>query len=163
RLVRPGSHVIDVGANFGLYTKFLSELVEETGRVYSVEPVALTYQILVSNLKRLRLHNVEPFNLAISEDEGDAEMQIPRYPSGGENFYDARIVTALSSESIRTVKVHSRPLDDLFGDLRQIDFIKCDVEGHELACLRGATTILRKAKPAWLIEVSGNPDNRHSP
>src|SRR5205085_124602 len=31
-LVGPGSHVIDVGANFGVYTKFLAELVQPSGR-----------------------------------------------------------------------------------------------------------------------------------
>src|SRR5580704_3915250 len=123
-LVRPGNHVIDIGANFGLYTKFLSELVEPNGRVYSIEPIPLTYEILTSNLRRLKLRNVEPFNLAISEDEGEVCMEIPRYASGGENFYEARIVEPSKAESFRTVGVDSRPLDVLFGHLRNIDFIK---------------------------------------
>jgi FkbM family methyltransferase len=161
-LVGPGSHVIDVGANFGLYTRFLSELVDVDGRVYSIEPIPLTYEILTSNLKRLKLRNVEPFNLAISQDEGDVRMEIPHYASGGENFYEARIVTATAPSALRTVRVESRPLDALFGHLRNIDFIKCDIEGHELACLRGAASILRKVKPAWLIEISGNPDDGKS-
>jgi len=161
-LARPGSHVIDIGANFGLYTRFLSELVESNGRVFSVEPIPLTYQILTSNLKRLKLRNVEPFNLAISDDELDVEMEVPLYASGGENFYEARIVNAATTNSFRTVSVEARPLDALFGHLRSIDFIKCDVEGHELPCLRGAVSILRKVKPAWLIEISGNPDQKDS-
>jgi hypothetical protein len=37
-------------------------------------------------------------------------------------------------------------------------FIKCDVEGHELACVKGAIRVIRRSRPAWLIEVSGNPD-----
>jgi FkbM family methyltransferase len=160
-LVGPGSRVIDVGANFGLYTKFLAEMVSESGRVYSVEPVPLTYEILTSNVKRLKLRNVEPFNFAISDDEREVQMEVPRYASGGENFYEARIV-ADASNSLRGVRVEARPLDALFGHLRQIDFIKCDVEGHELACLRGAEMILREVKPAWLIEISGSPDQKSS-
>lgn len=162
-LVGAGSHVIDIGANFGLYTKFLSELVDVTGRVYSIEPVALTYEILTSNLKRLKLRNVEPFNMAISDDDGTKSMEVPLYASGGENFYEARIVKSSSAAPNRAVEVPSRALDSLFGHLRNIDFVKCDVEGHELACLRGARMILRKNKPAWLIEVSGNPDDSRSP
>jgi FkbM family methyltransferase len=160
-LAGAGSHVIDVGANFGLYTKFLAELVGATGRVYSVEPVPLTYEILTSNLKRLKLRNVEPFNLAASDDAGEVRMEVPRYDSGGENFYEARVVAGAAA-SLRAVRVEARPLDALFGHLRQIDFIKCDVEGHELACLRGAEMILRKVKPAWLIEISGSPDQSAS-
>jgi FkbM family methyltransferase len=161
-LVGNGSRAIDVGANFGLYTKFLSELVGPEGRVFSVEPVPLTYEILTSNLKRLKLRNVEPFNFAISDDEGKVWMEIPRYESGGENFYEARIVTPAEARPLRTVGVETRPLDALFGHLRHIDFIKCDVEGHELACLRGALGILRKVKPSWLIEISGNPEDEKS-
>jgi FkbM family methyltransferase len=156
-LVGAGSRVIDVGANFGVYTKFLAEIVGETGRVFSIEPVALTYEILTSNVKRLKLRNVEPFNFAISDDEREVRMEVPRYASGGENFYEARIVNDAGA-ALRSVRVEARPLDALFGHLRQIDFIKCDVEGHELACLRGAEMILRTLKPAWLIEISGNPD-----
>ena len=161
-LVGSGSHVIDVGANFGLYTKFLSELVEPGGRVYSIEPIPLTYEILTSNLKRLKLRNVEPFNYAISEDIAEVRMEIPQYASGGENFYEARVVPASTSDRFRVVNIESRPLDVLFGQLRNIDFVKCDVEGHELACLRGAASILRRVKPAWLIEISGNPDQESS-
>ena len=161
-LVGRGSHVVDVGANFGLYTKFLSELVEPSGRVYTIEPIPLTYEILTSNLKRLKLRNVEPFNFAVSDDEGDVRMEVPCYRSGGENFYEARIVSSAATASVRSVRVEARPLDALFGHLRSIDFIKCDVEGHELACLRGAESILRKVKPAWLIEISGNPDDDES-
>jgi FkbM family methyltransferase len=160
-LVGPGSHVIDVGANFGLYTKFLAELVQPDGRVYSIEPIRLTYEILTANLRRLKLRNVEPFNLAISDDDAQVRMEVPRYASGGENFYEAHI-SAGGGAALRTVAVQARALDSLFGRLRAIDFIKCDVEGHELACLRGAESILRAAKPAWLIEISGNPDDPRS-
>jgi FkbM family methyltransferase len=161
-LVGAGSHVIDIGANFGLYTKFLAELVQPTGRVYSIEPIPLTYEILTANLKRLKLRNVEPFNLAVSDDDAEVRMVVPQYRSGGENFYEARIIESPTGSAMRSVRVQSRALDSLFGHLRSIDFIKCDVEGHELACLRGAQSILRVAKPAWLIEVSGNPDDQRS-
>jgi hypothetical protein len=37
--------------------------------------------------------------------------------------------------------------------------VKCDVEGHELAVLYGAEKLLRRYRPAWLMEVSGDPDD----
>jgi hypothetical protein len=36
--------------------------------------------------------------------------------------------------------------------------VKCDVEGHELACLSGTTTIFVLHSPVWLVEVSESPD-----
>src|SRR5262249_22252961 len=41
----------------------------------------------------------------------------------------------------------------------RVDFVKCDVEGHELPVVRGAAALIRTHRPAWLIELSGNPDD----
>jgi hypothetical protein len=49
-------------------------------------------------------------------------------------------------------------LDDIASDAESVAFVKCDVEGHELRCLAGAHDVLAKHHPAWLIEVSGDPD-----
>jgi len=161
-LVGPGGHVIDIGANFGLYTKFLAEMVQPHGRVYSIEPIPLTYEILTSNVKQLQLRNVEPFNIAVSDDDAEVRMEIPQFTSGGENFYEARIINRPAGHNLRTVAVQARAIDSLFGQVKSIDFVKCDVEGHELACLRGAADLLRVHQPAWLIEISGSPDSAGS-
>ena len=42
-LINPGDCVIDIGANYGIYTKFFSELVGNNGVVYGIEPISLTY------------------------------------------------------------------------------------------------------------------------
>jgi hypothetical protein len=36
------------------------------------------------------------------------------------------------------------------------------VEGHELACIKGATKFLARSQAAWLIEISGEPDDSGS-
>jgi hypothetical protein len=46
---------------------------------------------------------------------------------------------------------------------RAIDFIKCDVEGHELAVLRGAQEVISRCKPAWLVEICRDPDDAGTP
>src|SRR5436190_20588786 len=54
-LVQSGDYTIDLGANIGLYTKHFSELAGPNGKVFSVEPVPSTYEILCSNVRQLRL------------------------------------------------------------------------------------------------------------
>jgi FkbM family methyltransferase len=163
-LVPAGSWAVDVGANFGVYTKALSELVGPWGKVFSVEPVPLTFDVLASNVRRLRLDNVQPLNFAVSGGNGAAVMEVPRYGSGGENFYEARIVGPDGGGALRRVTVECRTLDALFADAaRPISFVKCDVEGHELNCLRGAEGLIRRCRPAWLVEVSGDPDYEPTP
>ena len=79
RLVAPGHHVADLGANIGIYTKYLSELVGASGRVHSVEPIPLTFDILRSNVRKLGLRNVELKNCAISDTDGYVTMEVPRF------------------------------------------------------------------------------------
>ncbi len=157
-LVPHGGTVVDVGANFGLYTRFLAEMVGASGRVVSIEPVPATFDLLLSNLRSLGLDNVDPLNVAISSANGSAAMRVPRYKTGGENFYEARIVA--TQENSPTIPVATRTLDSLFSRIQPaVSFIKCDVEGHELRCLRGAGELIQRVRPAWLLEISGNPDD----
>jgi FkbM family methyltransferase len=164
QLVAPGATVLDLGANIGLYTKVLSELVGNAGRVLSIEPMPETFAILSRNVHRLGLRNVTLINAAVSNTGRSVTMEVPRYSSGGGNFYEARIVTMESrsgrSESTQHVQVTARTLDDIVSsaDVQDVQFVKCDVEGHELACLAGATSLLERQRPMWLIEVSGDPD-----
>lgn len=162
-LVEPGNVVLDIGANIGVYTKYLSDLVGDSGKVYSIEPVPSTFEILSSNVKRLGLKNVNLINCAVSETNGTVTMQIPLYDSGWENYHQAAIVDTKSLGTLRMVEVKSKTIDSLMADLLcNISFIKCDVEGHELPCIKGAINVLKNHKPAWLIEISGNPDEPYS-
>ena len=64
-------------------------------------------------------------------------MQVPKYEWGGENFYAARIVQGQTDNSLRCVVIPSTTIDLLFTELpSSIHFIKCDVEGHELSCIK---------------------------
>ena len=161
-LLDAGGTALDLGANFGLYTQLLSRVVGPSGRVHAVEPVPGTFDVLESNVNQLRLSNVTIHNVAVTDCERLVTMAVPKYAEGGENLYEARIIDAETAADDRTVSVQAMPLDDLFGRLGRIDFVKCDVEAHELSVLRGATEILRVHRPAWLMEVSGNPDDPDS-
>lgn len=164
-LVKHRDYVIDVGANIGVYTKFLSEFVGIHGKVFCIEPIPQTFKILCSNVKKLGLRNVIPMNYAISEKNGIVAMQIPPYDTGGKNYYQARIIAQENgtNDSCDYLRVESKTIDSLFSEFSQnISFIKCDIEGHELSCIRGAVGIIKKSKPAWLIEMSGNPDELNS-
>jgi FkbM family methyltransferase len=161
-LVRPGATAIDLGANIGVYTKVLSALAGPDGKVISVEPVPPTFRILARNCSRLGMTNVQLVNAAVSDERRELTMEVPDYESGGENYYQAQVLAADASldgvPRYRRFHVRARTLDDIASDVESIAFVKCDVEGHELRCLAGAQAVLAKHHPAWLIEVSGDPD-----
>lgn len=160
-LVRPGDRVVDVGANTGWYTRVLSECVGPEGHVTSIEPIPPTFEILDYCVRSLGLRNVEVHHCAVSREEGEAWMEVPPYEEGGENFYQAHVVgqpTAGGDE--HRFRVGMRTLDALLEAARgQVSFVKCDVEGHELAVLEGSARLLEIDRPAWLLEVSGDPDD----
>ena len=161
-LVPAGGCALDVGANFGLYTRFLAEAVGPEGVVHAIEPLPPIYDVLRSNVRRLGLAQVQTHPVAVSDVTRTVTMAVPRYASGGANFYEARIVRGSAASDARRIEVPGVRLDDLLGHLPRIDAIKCDVEGHELSVLRGAEALFRRHRPAWLMEVSGNPDDESS-
>ncbi len=165
-LVQPGDTVIDMGANFGWYTNVLSSSVGPSGKVYSIEPIPDTFQVLSGVVRKLRLANVLPLNYAMSSVDGMAIMRVPQHAYGGNNFYRAQIEPkeneACSGQG--TYNVPMRSLDSQFLDVAtKITFIKCDVEGHELAVIKGAARFFEQSRPAWLMEVGGDPDAEGTP
>src|SRR5215467_419836 len=165
-LIRPGDTVVDLGANYGEYTFLLANLTGEKGKVYAVEPVPETFQILSEVVRRLCLRNVELFNYAVSEKDGWASMDIPLHQYGGSNFYMARIVSKESSPNpLASFVVLCRSLDSLLLNrlATAVSFLKCDVEGHELAVLKGGSRFFERNKPAMMIEVAGTAEMQDSP
>jgi FkbM family methyltransferase len=139
-LVPRGATVIDVGANFGAYTHELAKCVGRTGRVIALEPIPPTFALLAANLRR---RNVRLLNIAASDHTGTAMMSVP-----AGNFYRAHLQAAAADYCVQCVR-----LDDVA--LHQpVQFVKCDVEGHELAVLCGAKRLLQTARPAWLLETA---------
>jgi len=161
KLVSEDDIVVDIGANIGTYTTYLSKLVGPKGCVYSLEPVKVTYDILQSNVSRLGLSNVIAINCAASNHNEYIHMKIPKFSIGTPNYYRAEIVTQSKvADDVELVEAETRRLDDIFVDIEEnLSFIKCDVEGHEMECLEGALSVIRKSQPAWLIEIDGNIAN----
>jgi FkbM family methyltransferase len=150
-VVRRGDHVVDVGANWGYYTWQLIRLVGPRGRVDIVEP----NPEMLRYLRGIRggRPNVTIHPLALSDQAGKAELHIP--------LLDGHQFSELGSMAVpreragiahRTIAVRRERLDTLLGSA-DVDFVKCDVEGHELAVLRGAEAVLRRSRPALLIEI----------
>jgi FkbM family methyltransferase len=160
-LVQPGTIAVDLGANIGTYTKVLSDLVGPAGTVISVEPVPQTFEVLSRIVQSLGMCNVSCINAAISDSDGEVVMELPNYDTGGINFYQAKVVASSEKRVVgsrRQVVVPALRLDTLVGETGIVGFVKCDVEGHELACLSGAEMVLNSHSPAWLVEVWGDPD-----
>lgn len=151
-LVRRGDTVVDIGANWGLYAASLARLVGPGGRVHVFEP----HPNNQGNLRALRdrCANLALYALALSDREGAADLYAPTF--------GRRRISALASLSApretgavphEAITVAVARLDTVLADAGSIGLIKCDVEGHELAVLRGAEGVLRRSQPALIVEI----------
>jgi FkbM family methyltransferase len=159
RLAGAGQTVVDIGADLGLYSSRLADLVGPRGRVHSFEPNPARHRALAALAEaqpNIALHPV-----GLSDHEGEEELHVPirqgePVPAYGRLSAPPAAAEGVSWESV-TVKLTT--LDrELREESSRIRFVKCDVEGHELAVLRGAERTLRVALPVLRIEI----EERHS-
>jgi FkbM family methyltransferase len=155
-LVRSGDVVFDVGANLGYYTVLFSHLAGPRGEVHAFEPVPATFERLRESLAReQRFPNARANRAAVGDREGSAVLFQP----GGDHGQASLARHAEGSWSAGpAVSEHESPLITLDGyarenGVRRIDFLKCDVEGAELAVLRGAAGLLELHHPVLHLEV----------
>lgn len=146
--ISPGDWVIDVGANIGHFTKRMSDLVTERGRVIAFEPVLDTFSLLAANTQHFKHQNVTLLNVAASDRFSVTGISIPRFDNGLNNYYEATL-----NESADGLQVMTLPIDSLHLTSR-IRLVKIDAEWHELYVLRGMSQLLGRDKPIVIIEVS---------
>jgi FkbM family methyltransferase len=128
-LLADGGTFIDVGANIGSYTLIASE--NPKAKVISIEPHPKTFALLEENVARNGRHNVKCLNIALSSYDGEAELTDASEPS-------LNRVVPNGECAGQSLRVTTRRFDALFKELGvKPDFVKIDVEGHEIGVLSG--------------------------
>ncbi|MBK9190010.1 MAG: FkbM family methyltransferase [Crocinitomicaceae bacterium] len=78
KLIKPGSTILDIGANLGYYSFFMSVSAGKDGKVYAVEPIPLFAEIWKKNMNKLKFKNYQLANCALgSEPREKVKMSIP--------------------------------------------------------------------------------------
>ena len=149
--LRPGMTVIDIGAHIGYFTRLFSELVGTSGRVLAFEPHPENVRVLRTNLKRSRYKNVETFPYAISDRTGAATLHV----SPGHSNHS---LLPGYTETKGRIEVECFTLDAFLSSrgIREVDFIKIDVEGAEPFVLAGMKQTVSQS-PQLRILAEFNP------
>ena len=134
RVVTPGMTVIDVGANIGVYSRFLAGLVGADGKVVAFEPAPDVFRRLQDNVARLS--QVEPINAAVGSDTGEIVLFESDELNVDHRVYDM-------GENRRQIRVRCWALDDYIQPAQRVNLVKIDVQGFELRALRGAERVLK--------------------
>ena len=145
KVVKNRHHAIDIGANVGIYTRYLSNHFKS---VDAFEPIKEVNQYI----KRLNRKNISLHEVALSDTESEDALKIP-IKNGVSRFGNASIETNEIEyyDHYESQIVIKKKLD--FFEFDRVNFIKIDVEGHEMNVLKGAEQTIRNSKPVMLIEI----------
>jgi FkbM family methyltransferase len=133
-----GGVCLDIGANIGVHSLLMSELVGPTGRVYAFEPERRNFALLEANLKLNGVTNVTAAATALGDSVGMCRLAV-----SPNNFGDHRVASRTEGHGddvpITTVDVAMATVPD--GAVR---FVKVDVQGYEHHILRGMRATLER-------------------
>ncbi len=134
RHVGPGTIVYDIGANIGFFSIFSARLARPGGRVEAFEPVPASAAAIRANAELNGLNAVRVHKVAVSDRAGSMKLWLP--PERSQAHLIDRGVRRDTEEAIEVPLV---VLDDEIaaGRLPVPSVLKIDVEGSEIAVLRG--------------------------
>jgi FkbM family methyltransferase len=142
--LKPNSVVLDIGANFGLYTAISASRMRDYGLLYSFEANPHTFDLLKRTLYANRLahrSNVTAVNALVGESAGRGTLHyLPEF-LGGATMTDI----GQWGEAKRSIEVDMITIDEFLPAGLAVDLVKIDVEGHEPFVIRGMQKTIRRS------------------
>jgi len=148
---KPNTVILDVGANIGSKILPFSRLHGGNVHVIGFEPVAINQEILKELVRVNELKNVELKKLALSNSGGEMAINFPSSDSHLEAVRGQGQFNKINKDDHGFAIVEFVKLDDL--NIKNISFIKVDIEGHELEFLEGAKETIDRERPAIVLEI----------
>lgn len=143
--IKPGDTVVDVGANVGYFTKLMSRIVGQRGKVIAFEPSITNWKYLQDNIAKMK--NVVAEKMALSDRVGELHFVEDKANPGESGVRAEGKVIIKTTTLSRWVQTHK---------VKKANLIKIDVEGAEVMSLNGAKDFLRTQKKL-IVVVECNP------
>ena len=146
--IQEGMTIIDVGANAGVYAFSAAKRVGATGRVLAIEPFSACVNYLNETCRVNQFDWVNVCAGAASDRIGKAKLSVGAASELNEVVADDSLVSGSFEE------VDCFTLDSLLDkyDVKRVDMLKIDAEGHELQVLKGSDRLLQEFAPIILYE-----------
>lgn len=158
--LKPGMTVIDVGANAGVYTFSAAKRVGPDGRVFAIEPFSRCVEYMEVTKQLNQLDWVSIYKAAASNRRGTIRLSLASASELNTVMMDDAQKIAGSFEEVTAL-----PLDDLIEQeqLSRVDWLKLDVDGHEMPVLQGSDRLLTEFMPGILYENLGVETDNNLP
>jgi FkbM family methyltransferase len=140
-------YCLDIGANIGNHSLFFSNYFE---KIISFEPNPKTFKVLCLNTEDVL--NIDAKNIGASDSKRQVKAQLNSSNIGATKIVSAGQMSKSNEKGY--IQFNVDRLDDYLPEtiLSQIDFIKIDVEGHELSALSGLKSTLKNFDPVIAFE-----------
>jgi FkbM family methyltransferase len=147
--LHPGGVVYDLGAHIGFFSLLAARLVGPTGRIVAFEPSPPNAAQLERNIGLNGFTNITLVEAAVSSQGGVAQLD----PT--DDRVAARLVWNGEPPRDGLVSVRTISIDDWRSEtgFPHPGLMKIDVEGAEIAALKGAHEVIRASRPVLLVEV----------
>ena len=144
------SVVLDIGANFGLYTALTASIVRHHGRLYAFEGNPQVFESLQRTIIANQLFfnpNIFAANLLVSDRSGRGVLHYSPNQLGGGTMSDVRLWGVKQP----SIEVDMTTVDDFLPSDLSVDLVKIDVEGHEPLVIRGMEHTIRRSPNIRMI------------
>lgn len=151
-LLHPGDVFVDGGANVGYVALAVATSVGPSGRVIACEPSRRTMTLFRANAELNAFGWVDLREVALADAQGTRTFRSFEPGSGWSSFAPPDPQSACE-EHVRVTTLDLLT-EGLTGRVR---VVKLDLEGAEVAALRGASALLSAGRPCFIVEVE--PDH----
>jgi FkbM family methyltransferase len=153
KILRPGQHVIDIGANYGVYTLSMARAVGSLGKVWAFEPASSTAALLAQSIAANGFTQITLEKTAVSGRPGTARLSL------NDNSELNELVRGDNGAAGRSEEVPLTTLDEGLQRYKWADIavLKIDAEGEEANILKGGENFFSRLSPLIEYEVkAGN-------
>ena len=155
RLLPSGGIAVDAGANVGIHTLAMTQVVGAKGKVFAFEPTCFAVEKLRNSLalNPSLQGSVEVLHAFLAPEPGFEPPQeiFSSWPLGASDDVHPSHGGSLK-ETTGAVSIH---LDSFLRErgVERLDLIKLDVDGHELDVLKGASESIDRFRPSVVVEL----------
>lgn len=137
RFIKDGDVALDGGALLGDHTIVYLKAVGDSGTVLAFEPNPIALECLKYNCPEAVIY---PFALGEREESGNISMgSMENKNLGSAQVYPVGPVRVMTLDGF---------------NFQRLNFMKLDIEGMELAALRGGEETLRRCRPVVMAEIN---------
>jgi FkbM family methyltransferase len=144
-----GATVLDIGADKGIYYFWMMRAVGRSGCVIAFEPQPEVCDSIERQKPRFDWRNLRVMNVALSNSDGSMDLSRQSIGDGSATLELARRRSTDATLDMQVTRLDATT-DEIFRNLR---FIKCDVEGHELNMFLGGEQTIRRTDLSYNSKV----------